>query len=418
MRAPASSAGPIRPAMGFKQFVAFVAAVMATNALAIDTMLPALPVIGQALGISSDNDRQWIVTAYLLGFGAAQIVYGTIADRFGRRPVLLAALALYALFSAVAGFANAPGVMVVARVLQGIGAAGTRVLAVSIVRDRFAGRQMARVMSLTFIVFLAVPIAAPSLGQLIMRVAPWPAIFFALAAFGATVLVWTALRLPETLHDEDRLPISATRIWGAFRWVLSERMAVGYTLAMTTMIGALFGYINSVQQIFADVFHAASLFPLIFGLSALFMAAASLLNARVVGRIGMHRVSHSALLGHVVVGAVHAALAWSGMETLWVFALCQSLMLFCFGLVVSNFGAMAMEPLGHIAGTASSVQGFVTIVGGALLGLSIGQRFDGSVIPMTLGFTVLGLISLAIVLVTEKGRLFHSTQASAGAAGI
>ena len=408
MFTPANPTSAIRPSMGFKQFVAFVAAVMATNALAIDSMLPALPVIGHALGIPADNERQWIVTAYLLGFGAAQIVYGTLADRYGRRPVLLVALGLYTLFSAVAGFAGSFALMVVARVLQGVGAAGTRVLAVSIVRDRYSGRQMARVMSLAFIVFLAVPIAAPSLGQLIMRVAPWQAIFFALAIFGAAVTGWAAIRLPETLHEEDRLPIRATRILGAFRVALSERKAVGYMLAMTVLLGGLFGYINSVQQVFSEVFHAPALFPQIFGMTALFMAASSLLNARIVGRIGTHRVSHTALVGYVLVAAVHATLAWCGRETLWGFAVCQALMMFCFGLVGSNFGAMAMEPLGHIAGTASSVQGVVTTVGGAALGFAIGQQFDGSAIPLTLGFVLFGGAALVIVFVTEKGQMFRS----------
>jgi DHA1 family bicyclomycin/chloramphenicol resistance-like MFS transporter len=402
--------------MGFTQFVVFIAAVMATNALAIDTMLPALPVIGDALGIATENHRQWIVTAYLLGFGGAQIFYGTLADRFGRRPVLLIALALYAVFSAVAGFAGHFGVMLAARVLQGVGAAGTRVLAVSIIRDRYSGRQMARVMSLAFIVFLAAPIAAPSLGQLIMLVAPWHAIFFALAAFGAVMAAWAALRLGETLHEEDRLPVSATRILGAFGIALSERKAVGYMLAMTVMLGGLFGYINSVQQVFSDIFHAAPLFPLVFGLTALFMAAASLLNARIVGRLGMHRVSHTALVGYVLVAGVHALLAWSGHETLVGFTICQSLMMFFFGLVASNFGALAMEPLGHIAGTASSVQGFVTTVGGATLGFLIGQQFDGTAVPMTLGFFTLGAGSFAIVAVTERGRLFHSGPPERGPA--
>jgi DHA1 family bicyclomycin/chloramphenicol resistance-like MFS transporter len=403
--------------MGFKQFVIFIAAVMATNALAIDTMLPALPVIGSALGIVAENDRQWIVTAYLLGFGGAQIFYGTLADRYGRRPVLLAALLLYAVFSAVAGFAGHFGVMVAARVLQGIGAAGTRVLAVSIIRDRYAGRQMARVMSLAFIVFLAAPIAAPSLGQLIMLVAPWHAIFFALAAFGAVMAAWGALHLRETLHEEDRLPVSASRIFGAFKIALSQRKAVGYMLAMTVMLGGLFGYINSVQQVFSDIFHAARLFPAIFGLTALFMAAASLVNARIVGRMGMHRVSHTALAGYVLVAGAHALLAGTGHETLAAFATCQSLMMFCFGLVVSNFGALAMEPLGHIAGTASSVQGFVTTVGGATLGFLIGQQFDGSAVPMTLGFFLLGAGAFGIVAVTERGRLFRSAPAEGRAAG-
>jgi DHA1 family bicyclomycin/chloramphenicol resistance-like MFS transporter len=394
--------------MGFGQFVTFVAAVMATNALAIDTMLPALPAIGSALGVADENERQWIITAYLLGFGAAQIVYGTLADRFGRRPVLLLALALYALFSAVAGLAGSFEVMIAARVLQGIGAAGTRVLAVTIVRDRYSGRQMARVMSLAIMVFLTVPIAAPSLGQFILLFAPWQAIFLVLAAFGAVVLVWAVLRLPETLHEEDRLPVSITRILGAFGVALRERQAVGYMLAMAVMLGGLFGYINSVQQVFAEVFHAPGLFPVVFGLTAVFIAASSLLNARIVGRLGMHRVSHIALLGYVLVAGAHAALALSGRETLAVFTVCQTLMFFCFGLVSPNFGTIAMEPLGHIAGTASSVQGFVTHVGGALLGFLIGQQFDGSAIPMTLGFFAFGTGTLLIVIVTERGRLFRS----------
>ena len=411
MPAAATPAVPDPSGMGFKQFVIFIAAVMATNALAIDTMLPALPVIGDALHIATENQRQWIVTAYLLGFGGAQIFYGTLADRFGRRPVLLVALLLYAGFSAVAGFAGSFGVMLAARVLQGVGAAGTRVLAVSIIRDRYSGRQMARVMSLAFIVFLAAPIAAPSLGQLIMLVAPWHAIFFALSAFGAVMATWGALRLRETLHEEDRLPIAVGRIAGAFGIALSERMAVGYMLAMTVMLGGLFGYINSVQQVFADIFHAPALFPMVFGITALFMAAASLLNARIVGRMGMHRVSHTALVGYVTIAGTHAALAWTGHETLIGFAVCQSLMMFCFGLVASNFGALAMEPLGHIAGTASSVQGFVTTVGGATLGFLVGQQFDGTAIPMTLGFFFFGAASLGIVAVTERGRLFRSAPA-------
>ncbi len=394
--------------MRFGAFVVFVAAVMATNALAIDTMLPALPAIGQALGIATENERQWIVTAYLLGFGAAQILYGTLADRFGRRPVLLLALAAYAGCSVGAGLAGSFGALILARVLQGIGAAGTRVLAVAIIRDRYAGRQMARVMSLAFIVFLAAPIAAPSLGQLIMRVAPWPAIFFALGLFGAVMFVWGALRLPESLHEEDRLPIAPRRILRAFGLALSQRRAVGYMLAMTVMLGSLFGYINSVQQVFADVFHAAAAFPAIFGVSAVFMAAASLLNARIVGRLGMHRVSHVALCGYIGVAAMHLLLVWRGYESIWVFATCQSLMMFCFGLVAANFGALAMEPLGHIAGTASSVQGFVTTVGGALLGFLIGQQFNGSTMPIALGYVVLGALAMLIVAITEKGRLFHS----------
>jgi DHA1 family bicyclomycin/chloramphenicol resistance-like MFS transporter len=395
------------PGMGFRQFVAIIAALMMANALAIDSMLPALPEIGHALGTTSDNQRQWIVTAYLLGFGAAQIIYGPLADRFGRKPVLLTGLGIYTVASLVAMFSSSFDTMLMARVLQGIGAASTRVLAVSIVRDSYSGRKMAQVMSLAFIVFLAVPVVAPTLGQLIMLVAPWQFIFLALALFGAAVSLWAIAKLPETLHPADRMPISPGRILTAFRFALSNRLAVGYMLAMTLMLGSLFGFINSAQQVFADTFQAPELFTTIFAAVAIAMAVASTLNAKMVGRYGTRRISHSFLLGYIGFAVVHAVVALSGHENLWSFALLQAGMMFCFGLTGPNFGSMAMEPLGHIAGTASAVQGFVTTFGGALIGFFIGQQFDGTTGPMMLGFAACGVLALGIVLFAEGGRLFR-----------
>lgn len=397
--------------LSFAQFVGLMAALMATNALAIDSMLPALPEIGDTLGIVSPNERQWIITSYLLGFGAAQIVYGTLADRFGRRVVLLVGLAIYVAASLMATVASSFDTMMIARVLQGIGAAGTRVLAVSIVRDCYSGRQMARVMSLTFIVFLTVPILAPSIGQMIILFGVWRWIFAGLALFGIVVLAWAAWRLPETLHPEDRVMIAFKPIARAFAESLSNRLAVGYMLAMTCILGGLFGFINAAQQLFVDVFKAPTVFPLVFAVIAGFMALASFLNSRIVGRIGMRRVSHAALLAFITIAVIHAGVAMTHHETLWTFAVLQACTMFCFGLVASNFGAMAMDPLGHVAGTASSVQGFVTTVGGALLGFYIGQHFDGTAVPNTLGFAVCGLAALVMVLIAERGRLFRPHQA-------
>lgn len=396
------------PGMGFRQFVALVAALMAINALAIDAMLPALPQIGDALGVASDNERQWIITAYLLGFGVAQLVYGSLADRFGRKPVLLVGLALYVLFAAACAFATSFEMLLIARALCGVGAAATRVLSVSIVRDCYSGRQMAQVMSLSFIVFLAVPIIAPSIGQAIVLVAPWPWIFGVLAIFGLTVIGWTLIKLPETLHPEDRVALAVAPVLAAFKECLTNRIAVGYTLASTLVLGGLFGFLNSAQQVFVDVLGAGKLFTVIFAGIAAGIAIASLVNSRIVGKLGMRRVSHVALIGYVVFAGIHALIALSGHESLWVFALMQAGMMFCFGLTMSNFGALAMEPLGHLAGTAASVQGFITTIGGALFGFWIGQAFDGTVVPLTLGFFGFGLAGLIAVAITEKGRLFQS----------
>ncbi|PHY13617.1 MFS transporter [Caulobacter sp. B11] len=399
--------------MGFKAFVALIAAMMATNALAIDSMLPALPQIGQALGVADHNQRQWIITAYLLGFGVAQLAYGSLADRFGRKPVLLVGLSLYVLFAGLCALSTSFEMLLVARALCGVGAAATRVLSVSIVRDCYSGRQMARVMSLSFIVFLAVPIIAPSIGQAIVLVAPWPWIFGVLAIFGLAVIAWAALKLPETLHPEDRVPLTPGPVLAAFREALTNRVAIGYTIASTLVLGGLFGFINSAQQVFVDVLGAGKLFTLLFAAIAGGIAVASLVNSQIVGRLGMRRVSHVALCGYIAFAGVHALIALSGHESLWVFVGMQAGMMFCFGLTMSNFGALAMEPLGHLAGTAASVQGFITTIGGALFGFWIGQLFDGTVVPLTLGFTGFGVAGLIAVLVTEKGRLFHAGSSAA-----
>jgi MFS transporter, DHA1 family, multidrug resistance protein len=401
------------PGMGFKAFVALIAAMMATNALAIDSMLPALPQIGEALGVADHNQRQWIITAYLLGFGVAQLFYGSLADRFGRKPVLLVGLSLYVLFAGLCAISTSFEMLLVARALCGVGAAATRVLSVSIVRDCYSGRQMARVMSLSFIVFLAVPIIAPSIGQAIVLVAPWPWIFGVLAIFGLAVIAWAALKLPETLHPEDRVPLTPGPVLAAFKEALTNRIAIGYTIASTLVLGGLFGFLNSAQQVFVDVLGAGKLFTLLFAAIAGGIAVASLVNSHIVGRLGMRRVSHVALCGYIAFAGVHALIALSGHESLWVFAGMQAGMMFCFGLTMSNFGALAMEPLGHLAGTAASVQGFITTIGGALFGFWIGQMFNGTVVPLTLGFTGFGVAGLIAVLVTEKGRLFHAGSSAA-----
>ena len=401
------------PGMGFRAFVALIALLMAVNALAIDSMLPALPAIGAALGVVAENDRQWIITAYLLGFGVAQLAYGPLSDRYGRRPVLLFGLGVFVVFSVVAAFATSFEQLLFARVMQGIGSAVSRVLTVSIVRDCYSGRRMARVMSLTFIVFLTVPVLAPSVGQGILALAPWPWIFGVLAIFGGVMALWAAWKLPETMHPEDRRPLSLSAIAVAVKFTLTRRMAVGYMIASACAIGGLFGFITSAQQVFVDVFHEEDLFPAIFALIAIFMGLSSWLNASIVERLGTRRVSHTALIGYIFFAGTHAVVAWTGHETLTSFIVLQASMMFCFGLVGSNFGAMAMEPLGHVAGTASSVQGFFTTISGALIGFFIGQHFDDTVVPLTLGFALCGISALIVVLVTERGRLFHPTRPAA-----
>lgn len=393
--------------IGFAEFVGLVAALMALTALGIDAMLPALPAIGEALGVANENQRQFVITAFLLGFGLAQLIHGPLADRFGRRPVLLVALSAYVLANLIAAFANSFTLLLIARFASGLAIAASRVVTVALVRDCYAGRAMARVMSLAFMVFMAAPVLAPSFGQAILLVGNWQLIFVMIAAVSAVVLLWFAIRMPETLAVEARQPLSWARLASGWGRAITDRWSIGYTLAATALLGALYGFINSVQQIVAALTGNDDLLvPVFIGVAGM-MALANLLNSRIVMRLGTRRISHSALTGLIVLAGAHLVLASAGGETIWTFAVLQALTMACFGLATANFSAMAMENMGAIAGTASSVQGFVTVTIGAIVGALIGQGFDGTTVPLYRGFFVAGLIALAIVAVVERGRLFR-----------
>ena len=398
-----SSANPL----GFVEFVALVAALMALTALGIDSMLPALPAIGDSLGVATANERQFVIGVFLIGFGVAQLVHGPLADRYGRRPVLIAALAAYVLANLVAAFSSSFMLLLVARFIGGMAISASRVVTVALVRDCYSGRAMARVMSLAFMVFMAAPVLAPSFGELILMVGSWRLIFVMIAVISAGILVWFMVRMPETLKPADRQPLSIARLASGWRTTLSDRWSIGYTLATTALMGALYGFINSVQQVVFALTHDAGLLVPVFIAIASTMAVANLLNSRLVMGIGTRRISHSALAVLIALSGAHLAIAVAGYETIWTFAVLQALAMGCFGLSSANFSSMAMENMGHIAGTASSVQGFITVTGGALVGALIGQAFDGTTVPLYTGFVVAGLVSIGIVAVVERGRLFR-----------
>ncbi|HEX8256994.1 MAG TPA: multidrug effflux MFS transporter [Allosphingosinicella sp.] len=380
---------------GLREFVALVAALMASNALAIDAMLPALPAIGEALGVAEDNRRQLVITAYLLGFGVAQLAYGPLSDRYGRKRLLVGALLFYGVFAALAGIAGSFTLLLGARALQGVAAAATRVLVVSVVRDRYQGSAMAQIISTVMIVFMIVPVLAPSLGQGVLAVASWRHIFIFLAAYGVILALWTGLRLPETLRPEHRRALSVARIAEAAWMTLGNRQSIGNTLAQTLVMGALFAFINSIQQIVFDVFRRPELIGLVFACIAGPMALSSYANSKLVMRWGSKRLLLLALAAFTAVSALHLAVAAAAGEAIWTFVILQAATMAFFGLIGANAGALAMEPLGHIAGTASSLQGVITTVGGALIGLAIGQSFNGTTLPFLAGFAMCGMAALA-----------------------
>jgi DHA1 family bicyclomycin/chloramphenicol resistance-like MFS transporter len=400
--------------IGFLEFVVLAAATMSTQAIAIDAMLPAFPIIVQALHVANPNHGQWIVTAYMTGLGAGQLFWGLISDRFGRRPILLGGLTLYVIAALVCSLTGSFHALLAWRFVHGLAAACVTVTR-SVVRDLYSGRQMARVMSLTFVVFLTVPILAPSLGQLILLVAPWRVIFVVFAAFAAIVATWGFLRLPETLHPEYRLTLTRKHIAGAAKLVLGTRASICYTLAMMVMFGTIMAYVGMVQQIFSEVFHRPNLMPSMFALCAIFMGMAAYLNSRIVERLGMRLISHAALLAFIAVTGLHVIVAALGWEQIWTFVVLQAVTMACFSLSVSNFGAMAMEPMGSVAGIAASLQGFISTFSGALVGAFIGRQFNGTTMPLAAGAMFCGIASLGFVLFAEKGRLFRAHHSSSEA---
>jgi MFS transporter, DHA1 family, multidrug resistance protein len=393
-------------AVNRRETIGLVAALIAMNALAIDIMLPGMQVIGATLGEPDPNRRQFVITAYLLGFGAMQLIFGPLSDRYGRRRPLLAGIAVYTIAALLAGFAASFPALLALRLLQGCGAAASVVIAMAFVRDSFGGRRMAEVMSLAMMVFLITPVVAPAAGQALLAVGEWRLIFLFMALFGMAVIAWAALRMPETLKPENRRPFTPTSILQGFRAVLSNRVSVCYILATSMVIGALFGFINTAQQTYVGIYGLGPWFPAAFAAVASVMALGSFLNSRLVGRMGMRRMSHAALLGFLACSATLALKASFGQVPFPVFIVLFAGAMFCFSWLGSNFGALAMEPLGHVAGTAASVQGSTQIVGGAVIGAMIGQSFDGTVRPLAWSFTALAALALVLVLAAERGRLF------------
>jgi MFS transporter, DHA1 family, multidrug resistance protein len=388
------------------EFIALVAALMALNALAIDVMLPALPYMGEALGISNENERQLVVSAYMIGFGAAQLAFGPITDRFGRRAPLFFGVGLYVICAFAATFAPTFAILLALRFTQGLGAASTRVIATSVVRDRFSGREMAEVMSLTFMVFMAIPIIAPGIGQVILLTGPWHYIFLFMGGLASLILLWAWLRLPETLHPEYRRPLRLGVIVEGFQLVFTNRVAFFYGLCGMFLFAAMFGFIISSQQIFVGIYGLGPWFPLAFATMAGFMAVSSFINSRIVKRFGMRRLSHTAILIYIGCSSILLILSIMGPVPFWLFFALLMVIQVTFGNAASNMNSLSMEPLGAVAGTAASVFGFMQTVGGALLGTFIGQRFNDTLTPNATGYVVMGSLVLCSILIAEKGKLF------------
>ncbi len=409
---PREDTSSVRPSISFIEFVCLTACLMAITALAIDIMLPALPQIAGSFGVTNENDRQLIVISYMAGFAAGQIVFGPLSDHYGRKPILMLGLAVFIIGTFGALWAPSFQMLLIARLIQGIGAASPRIIAVAVVRDLYSGRQMARVMSFAMMVFIAIPVLAPSIGQVLLHIGSWHWAFFALLGMALVVALWSGARLPETGRQALGVERAMTFRQGLAA-ALFNPQTVGYGAAGGFMFGCLLAYVASAQQVFVDVFGMGDDFPVVFGAIALSVALASFANAKLVGHLGMRYVSHSALLGFIGISAALSLVAFAGMAGFTTFAVAVGMSFFLFGLIAPNFNAIAMEPQGHNAGMASSVVGALSTAIGAIAGGLVARAFDGSVFPVAAGFTICSMIAGSIVLGVEgKGGLFGRKRAA------
>ncbi len=388
---------------GFAEFVILIALIISLVALSIDAMLPALPQIAADLKVQQINDSQYVISIFFAGMALGQIFFGPLSDSIGRRTAIIAGFVVFALGCLLSIFATSFEQMLLGRLLQGLGASGPRIVSIALVRDQYKGREMARVMSFVMTVFILVPVFAPAVGQLIITLSSWHWIFAMFLVLALVVAIWFWLRQPETLTRENRIVFSFSRLFLDIRAILRIRAALGYTLTMGFIFGAFIGYLSSSQQIFQVQYALFELFPLYFGILACSIGCASLVNARLVMRYGMRRLSRIALqvICFLSFSFFLFALLYEGHPNLYILMLYMLTVFFFFGILFGNLNALAMEPLGHIAGLGSAVIGSVSTLISVIFGVMIANAYDNTVLPVVVGFAVLGFAGLLTMRWTE-----------------
>ncbi|UVC10791.1 multidrug effflux MFS transporter [Rhizobium sp. TH2] len=398
--------------LGMTEFVAMCASLAAVAAMSIDIILPALPAIGRAFGIADENIRQLVILIFVVTFAVSQAFYGPLSDRFGRKPLIAVGLSLYLVGSFSAMFVTDFSWLLGMRMVQGVGAAALQVVTLAIIRDCFAGPAMGRVLTFVFTTFMIIPIIAPTIGQQIEFIATWKGIFAFNAIAGVMIFVWMATRLRETLDVEDRRSLAFGSLLEALVEICTNRVTAGYAVASTLTLIGLFSYIVSVQQVYGELYGLGTLFPYAFGGSSIGVALAALFSARLVRLMGMRPVAHGALAIFTVSGLLLFLLALGGNPPFWVTFGLLSICMMAFGVLQGNISAIALEPLGHIAGTASSLFGVVTTTIATVLAGVVGQAYDGTVVPLAFAFGFGGLFATLAVLWTERGRMFRNGASS------
>ena len=394
-----------RPAISQLEFTILVALMMSIVAISIDALLPALGIVSRDIHTAFANQAQYIISALFLGMAIGQLICGPLSDASGRKKVLYMGISLFLVGSLVCFFAQDINTMLVGRFLQGLGVSGPYVSAISIVRDKYVGRDMAKIMSLVMLIFIMVPAIAPSLGQAILLIASWRYIFVLYVIYSVAIGLWILLRLEETLPKENRIAFSARGFIDGFKEVISNRTTMGYTLCMGLFFGSFVGYLNSSQQIFQVQFGTGKMFTVYFGILALVFGGASLLNSTMVQKWGMHHISSRAVWGIILSSGIFLGLHTLTDISLWMFMIYAAILFFCFALVFGNVNTMAMEPMGHVAGIASAIIGSVSSILSMSIGTFIGQQYNNTLIPISAGFFSMSIIASVIMHLVERKKI-------------
>ena len=375
----------------FVEFVTLMALYVALMAMSIDMVLPSLFLMGQEFGIADQNQMQYVIGVLFLGFTFGQIIYGPLADSFGRKPTVYLGLIIFAVGNILSITAKDYSMMLVGRFLQGFGAASPRIVSIAIIRDLYKGRDMARVMSFIMTIFIIIPVIAPSIGQALLFVVSWRFLFGIFLAAAIVATIWTFLRLPETLKKQDARPFNLPAIWSDLLLVLRNKFSLGYTICAGLVFGALIGYLASSRQIFQDYFQVGELFPVYFGISALSIGISSIVNSLIVRKYGMKLICHYALILMMVMALTLIAVSLLQHQhlLLWQFMIFAVVTFFALGMLFGNLNALAMEPMGHVAGVAAAVTGCLSSGISAIIGTAIGQSYNHTLTPIFCGFLLL-----------------------------
>ncbi|MGU9962160.1 MAG: multidrug effflux MFS transporter [Candidatus Puniceispirillales bacterium WSBS_2018_MAG_OTU23] len=389
--------------LSLPEFIIILTMMISIVALSIDIMLPALALIGDDLGAKDVNDTQLIISVMFGGFALGQLFVGGLADGLGRKPVIYGGYLIFFIGCLVSIFAETMTAMLIGRFLQGIGAAAPRVVSTSLVRDLYSGREMARIMSFILAAFILIPVIAPLVGQGLIMVFPWQSTFILTLVLGVVVAVWFGVRQPETLPPSKRRGLSVLSLINGLLIVIKNRVVMGYTLALGFISGAFISYLGASRQIFQDVFNTGDLFALYFSIAAVAIGLASLLNARLVMRIDMRVIVRNSFLCITAVSIIFIGVfsLYDGIPPIGLFMTWLMIVFFGMGLLFANISSIAMQPLGNMAGMGAAVIGAVSTLLSLPFAFMIGRLFDGTVMPLTVSYAVLGGVSLAVIYWTE-----------------